>query len=110
MDIAQYNLFTHKPDVPHDVVERVKHLLREYPFLRDSYAMLIGQFWLEFDGLDRFIPEEQRDEFLRWIANATKPKTIQNRCLEVQRELPELDSRPRVRDLRNAQAKQGIVK
>jgi len=106
----QFNLFTQAPEPPADVVARVRHLLREQPWLRDSYAMLIGQFWLTFEGLDRFIPADRQDEFLRWIDNATKPKTIQNRAMEVQKADPALAPSAKARAARDWLSKQGIVR
>jgi hypothetical protein len=110
MNPQQYNLFTQAPEPPADVVERIRHLLRQQPWLRDSYAMLIGAYWLEFEGLDRFIPPERQDEFLRWIDMVTKPKTIQNRALEIQKSEPDLAPSPKARRIRDWMSKQGIVR
>ena len=92
---------------------RIKYLLEKYPDTRDSYNLLIFRYWLEFDGLDTvlgYLPS-LHDAVLHWARDcATSPKTIQNRCMECQREHPELDSIPAIRQERNRQATQGVVK
>jgi len=79
--------------------------------VRDSYAELVGRFWLQFDGLDAVLPVEYHEPFLRWLGNgATSWKTIQNRCGEIQNQRPELDASPEVRAQRERQAVQGRVR
>jgi len=94
-----------------DVIDKVTHLLETDESCRDSYAELVGRFWLEFDNLDIWLPVEYHEPFLRWLNNgATSWKTIQNRALEIQRQRPDLDASPEVRALRERQSKQGRVR
>jgi len=94
-----------------DVIAKVTHLLESDEACRDSYAELVGRYWLQFDNLDAVLPPEYHEPLLRWLNNgATSWKTIQNRALEVQRERPDLDASPEVRAQRNRQSKQGRVR
>jgi len=107
MIAQQYDLFGGTVTTG-DVIAKVTHLLETDESCRDSYAELVGRFWLQFDGLDHVLPVEYHEPFLRWLRNgATSWKTIQNRALECQRERPELDASPEVRALRDRQATQG---
>jgi hypothetical protein len=51
------------------------------------------------------------EAFRRWMASpeATSPKTLQNRAMEVQREYPELDANSTVRAWRDSQGRNGPV-
>lgn len=110
MIATQYDLFGGTA-VAGDVVDKVTHLLESDESCRDSYMELLGQFWLQFDGLDAVLPVEYHEPFLRWLNNgATSPKTVQNRAMEVQRQRPELDASPEVRQLRDRMATQGRVR
>ena len=78
-----------------DVVERITHILEEYPETRNDYKALMARYWLSFDGLGEFLGDlpPMRAGFLAWFTGcATSPKTLQNRCMEIQRRRPELDA------------------
>ena len=104
MTTYQFDLLGNKT-VAGDIVDRVRHILKEHPGARNDYRVLVARYWLEFDGLD-----VDPDQFIQWIQTATSAKTIQNRGMEIQRENPELDSTPAVRKWRDNQAKAGIVR
>lgn len=107
---VQKNLFG-ETVVTGDIRDRIIFLLEEYPETRDDYHELMVRYWLEFDGLDRLLPDETaREAFREWfVKRATTVKTIQNRALEIQRRYSALDARPSVRKLRDNQAKAGPV-
>ena len=105
----QYDLFGNR-HAAGDVIAKIRHLLETDEGTRDSYAELVGRYWLEFDGLDLVIPVECHEAFLRWLSRATSWKTIQNRTMEIQRNAPDLDASPEVRELRQRQARQGVVR
>ena len=108
---TQYKLFGGSIQTG-DVVAKVKHLLETMPETRDSYAELVGRYWLEFDGLADILPPWCHDAFLCWLnrKETTSWKTIQNRAGEIQNEHPELDASPAVRELRRRRATQGPVR
>ena len=106
MTTYQYDLMGNMM-VAGDIVDRVRHILKNHPEARDDYRVLVARYWLEFDGLDRIIDGET---FVDWIRHATSPKTAQNRAMEIQREDPDLDSTPAIRRRRDYQAKAGIVR
>ena len=94
-----------------DVIQKVRHLLQNDSGCRDSYAELVGVYWLEFDGLANVIPPECHEAFIRWLNNeATSWKTIQNRAEELQHRQPELDASAGIRARRERQATQGVVR
>ena len=105
MTVYQLN-FAGQPEVAGDAVARIRYLLEKYDDARNDYMVLIGRYWLEFDGLG--VDEE---DFLSWMASrATSPKTIQNRAMEVQSACANLDADPEVRARRKKQARQGPVR
>lgn len=99
------------------VKDQVEDILRRHPDARNSYKALCYHYWVECDGLLQAIAtccDDQRpvngDPFREWfVSKATSPKTLQNRCMEVQRERPGLDACVEVREWRDAQAKAGPV-
>ena len=93
-----------------DIAAKVEALLEDQPDARDSYAELVGLYWFVYDGLDRILPPDCHDAFMRFMNRATSWKTIQNRAMEIQRRRPDLDASPDVRDKRNRQATQGAVR
>ncbi len=110
MIARQFDLFGGTA-VAGDVVEAVRHVLETDAGARDSYMEVIGQVWFLRDGLDSVLPPECHDGFLRWLRrDATSPKTIQNRCMELQRMYPELAASPVAQERRKRQATQGPVR
>lgn len=94
-----------------DVVAKARHLLEQHSEARDSYAVLVALYWLEFDGLAELLPTEAIKPFVEWMkTRATSWKTIQNRAMELQRNHIHLDSSPEVREQRKRQATQGAVR
>ena len=93
-----------------DIVAKVRAILEDDESTRDSYAELVAAFWFQYDGLGDVIPLEYHTAFTEWLHKATSWKTIQNRAGEIQRNNPHLDSSPDVREKRNRQARQGVVR
>lgn len=61
--------------------------------------------------MDEFMDEGQLARFKVWLAKrATSAKTIQNRCGEVQNDIPALEAAPMVAARRKLQATQGRVR
>lgn len=94
-----------------NIRERVFEILKRFPEARNDYMALIVRYWFTYDGLDMVIQTQAlQDKFMRWFTGrATSPKTIQNRAMEVQNELPHLDADPEVEARRQQQARQGPV-
>ena len=107
----QQSMFGEARLVPADVPAGIRLILEEHPSARNDYRELVARYWLAFDGLDRVLGD-RAEAFLAWICQkgTTSPKTIQNRCLELQRQERTLDAAPAVRRVRNAQATQGVVR
>lgn len=105
------------------IKDRIISILRRHPDARNSYQALMYWYWVECDGLLDAIeacgggdwPYRKHaridgDPFRKWlVSRATSPKTLQNRCMEVQREHPGLDASDEVREWRDAQAVAGPV-
>ena len=110
----QLDIFTGKPAVAGDIVDRITYLLRTYPDTRNQYKTLIARYWIHFDGLADVLPANGNNldlAFCDWMRDiATSPKTIQNRAMEIQAAHPDLAPDPATRARRDRQARQGPVR
>lgn len=108
---AQTRMFG-EPTVIGDTSDKVTYILEKYPNTRNSYKMLMARYWLVFDGLDRLLRDDARQErFMDWfVAKATSPKTIQNRAGEIQNERPDLEASEQVAEWRGKQARKGLAR
>jgi len=105
----QYNLFGGL-EVAGNVVDKMTAVLEDDPASRASYKRAIGRYWLNFDGLTHVLGDKA-DTFLDWLErHATSPKTLQNRCMEIQNDRPDLEAPDEIEQLRQRQAKAGPVK
>lgn len=112
MSVIQQDLWGNKV-VAGDVVDRIAHILEHNEDARNDYKVLMARYWIEFDGLDEFLGDlpAMRAGFLAWFVGlATSPKTLQNRCMEIQRRRPVLDADAGVREERQRQARMGPVR
>ena len=112
MSVIQQDLWGNKV-VAGDVVDRIAHILEEHEDARDDYKVLMARYWMAFDGLDEFLGDlpAMRSGFLAWFVGlATSPKTLQNRCMEIQKRRPGLDAAAEVREERQRMARQGPVR
>jgi hypothetical protein len=92
------------------IKDRVRAVLARHPDARNNYRRLMFYYWLEYDGLADILPDELREAFKLWIGKrATAPKTLQNRCMEVQNEYPELEASSSVQEWRERQSRAGAV-
>lgn len=105
------------------VKDRLISILRRHPDARNSYRAAAYWYWLECDGLLEALetchrgdwpygkkPDVDGDPFRSWLVSKTTSfKTIQNRCMEIQREHPGLDASDDVREWRDEQAIAGPV-
>lgn len=103
--------------------DRLVSILRRHPDARNSYQAAAYWYWVECDGLLDALdaccggdwPYEKHkcidgEPFRKWlVSKATSFKTIQNRCMEIQREHPGLDACDEVREWRDNQAIAGPV-
>lgn len=106
--VTQQSMFG-DPVVSGTISQRIEYLLDEHPEARDDYMRLLALFWLEFDGLAEVL-EDKADRFVEWfVRSATSPKTLQNRCGEVQNENPDLEASKEIAELRMRQATQGPI-
>lgn len=97
------------PVVSGTISKRLEYLLAEHPEARDDYMVLLVLFWVEFDGLAEVLGDKT-DAFKEWfVRSATSPKTIQNRCMEVQNAQADLEASSPVAAQRLRQATQGPV-
>ena len=88
--------------------DRVRHLLETDEGCRNSYAELVGRYWLQFDGLDDVLPAYLHEPFLSWLSReATSWKSLQNRAMEVQRARDDLAPAPDVEQYRQKQGEGG---
>jgi hypothetical protein len=93
-----------------DVVTRMTYVLERYPEARGSYKAALFYFWLEFDGLAEVL-DGKAEEFGAWLTEkATSPKTLQNRCMEIQNRRPDLEAPPKVEVWRQRQSRAGRVR
>jgi hypothetical protein len=107
--VMQQDLFGNA-HVAGDVMDRIAYILEEYPETRNNYKALMARYWLLFDGLGELV-DGQQDAFSNWfIGSATSPKTLQNRCMEIQRRRPDLDADNDTRQQRERQSKAGPVR
>lgn len=107
--ITTQQSFLGKPVVSGNLRQRMRYILTRYPEARDNYRLACYLFWVEFEGLDDVLGD-RADAFKRWFTDqATSPKTLQNRCQEVQNWRPELEASPQVEKQRQRQAKAGPV-
>ena len=89
-----------------DVVDRIIHILEQHEDARNDYRILMARYWLTFDGLAELLDKipGARAAFLSWFQTmATNPKTLQNRCMEIQRLRPDLEAAGDVREQREHQ-------
>ena len=106
--VTQQSMFG-APVVSGSISQRLEYLLSEHPEARDDYKAVMALFWLEFDGLADVLGDKA-DAFREWfVRSATSPKTIQNRCMEVQNDHPELEASKEIADLRLRQSTQGPI-
>jgi hypothetical protein len=92
-----------------NVVDKLTWLLEQHPEARASYKAAMFLYWLEFDGLAEVL-DGKAEEFGAWLAEkATSPKTLQNRCMEIQNRRPDLEAPPEVAAWRERQARAGRV-
>lgn len=82
------------------IKDRVKFLLETEPKTRDDYSYLMARYWIVFNDMPEGMTHE---EFVVWFTQhkVAAAKSIQNRCLELQRKYPYLDSSDPVREWRN---------
>jgi hypothetical protein len=108
----QLNIFTGKPEIAGDVVDRIRYLLRTHRDARNDYKVLIARYWLHFDNLPLvLLADDFVTAFIDWMQHsATSAKTLQNRCMEIQSAEPDLDADPDVRAKRRRQATQGPIR
>ena len=96
--------------VPADVVEGIKFILETDPSARNDYRRMMARFWLEFEGLDEVLGDKA-GAFVDWFTQqATPPKTLQNRCMEIQNQHRDLEADPHVKEYRRRQATAGRVR
>jgi hypothetical protein len=108
--VMQHQLFDDAPAVQGSVREKIRYVLQDYPETRDDYRWLMFRYWMLFEGLGAVLESSDPEAFRRWLVErATTPKTLQNRAMELQREYPELDARPKVRKRRDELASAGPV-
>lgn len=111
MTVIQNDLFGNEI-VTGTVEDRITWILENYPATRNNYKRLIARYWLTFDGLGDFLGlDALGTAFVQWAsARATSPKTIQNRCMEIQNRRPDLEAQPEVEEWRQNQSRAGVVK
>lgn len=111
MTVTQKGLFGDDA-VAGNIEDRIEAILEAYPDTRNNYKRLIARYWLTYDGLDDFLGlDSLTTAFIHWMAaRATSPKTIQNRCMEIQNRRPDLEANPQVEDWRQAQSRAGVVR
>ena len=82
------------------IKSRVKFLLETEPKTRNDYAHLMARYWIVFNDMPEGMTHA---EFIDWFTQreVASAKSIQNRCLELQRENPYLDSEDAVRQWRD---------
>jgi hypothetical protein len=98
-----------KTHVAGDIVARITFLLETLPETRNDYKTLMAYYWLRFDGLESGLHDAET--FTKWFTTcATSPKTIQNRCMEVQSARPDLEADTATQKLRARQAKAGPIR
>jgi len=90
------------------IADKLEYILEEHPDARDDYRVAMVTYWAQFEGLDRVLGE-RLDAFRAWLVDATSPKTIQNRVMEIQNRRPDLEARSDVEELRQRQATAGPV-
>ena len=96
-------------EVSGNVVDKMTAILEDDPAARTSYKRAIGSYWIQFDGLAHVLGD-RADAFLDWLErHATSPKTLQNRCMEIQTERPDLEAPPEVERIRQRQSRAGRV-
>ena len=92
-----------------NIVDKLTWILEQHPAARQDYKLAMYYYWLEFDGLAEIL-DGKADAFKQWlIDNATSPKTLQNRCMEIQNKHPDLEAPPEVEKWRQRQARAGRV-
>lgn len=91
-----------------DVVAKITHLLENNRRCCNSYKLMMLYYWKAYDGLDNALKYDRFAEW--WLGEATMPKTLVNRCMEIQRRRPDLAASPRVQAVRKRQATQGVVR
>lgn len=102
--------FMGKPKVVGDLIDRIEYILETYPETRGDYRALHYHYWMEFDGLRPVLRSGDHSRFAHWYRfRATSPKTLNNRCGEIQNRRPELEP-TEVREKRLKQSRQGPVK
>lgn len=97
--------------------DRIAWILEKHPEARDDHQLVHVLYWQYYDGLERVLNpvgdsdiEDPLERFKWWYMNkARSPKTIQNRCMEVQRERPHLAASKSAQKKRRRQATQGAV-
>jgi hypothetical protein len=90
------------------IADKVQAVLEDHPEARNDYMLAMFYFWVEFEGLEEVLGDRVED-FRDWWLKATSPKTLQNRCMEIQNRYHDLDADPQVERLRQAQSKAGPV-
>lgn len=105
----QYTLFG-GVEVSGNIVDKLTAILEDDPGSRSSYRRVVGRYWIEYDGLAGLLGEKA-DLFLEWLEqHATSPKTLQNRCMEIQNARPDLRPPENIQRWREAQSHAGPVK
>jgi len=100
-------LFGERTPASDSIKDRMAYILEQNPEARDDYKLAMAMYWFEFDGLHEVLGDRAVD-FRDWfIAQATAPKSIQNRAGEVQNENPRLEACPKVARWRERQSRAG---
>ena len=108
--VQQTDLFGETVLMGGTTAERVEYILENHQDARNDYRALMFHYWNTFDGLTEDVLAGGLPAFKRFLVDqATAPKTLQNRAMEIQRRRPELDAVNEVREWRDKQATAGPV-
>lgn len=105
----QQSLFD-KPILVGDIYDEIGFLLETFPETQERYMELYLRYWEQFQGLREIIETGDWGTFERfWLYKAKNPKTLLQRCQEVQNRRRELEPKE-IWQKRREQGRQGIVK
>ena len=91
------------------IKEKITYVLEMWPETQENYRALYVRYWLQFDGLREILRSGDPSRFEHWFRfRATNPKTLLQRCQEVQNKRPDLEP-AKVREKRLKQSRQGPI-
>ena len=89
--------------------EKIAYILETFPETQERYMALYLEYYTQFRGLRKIVESGDWERFKRfWLYEAENPKTLLQRCQEVQNKRPELEP-AEVREKRLKQSRQGPI-